>query len=235
MDVRTLMRQAVAYNRDRVAVISEDRTLTFTEAWARGVRLANALRALGVKPGDRVAGLEDNNLGAADFLIGCAVAGAVRVPLYPRNSRTAHQHMIEHTQCKVVLADDAYADSVTGLERQTAYLDHLVVRDAGYEEWLAGHDDTDPRVSISADDWYVIRHSAGTTGRPKGVAYTHHDWLVVCRNWLYPVARLTSTSAVGHAAPISHGSGYLFIPAWLHGVPNVLLGRFEPGKVLDLM
>ena len=81
MDVRTLMRQAVAYNRDRVAVISEDRTLTFTEAWARGVRLANALRALGVKPGDRVAGLEDNNLGAADFLIGCAVAGAVRVPL----------------------------------------------------------------------------------------------------------------------------------------------------------
>ena len=235
MDVRTLMRQAVTYNRDRVAIVTEDRTLTFTEAWARGVRLANALRALGVKPGDRVAGLEDNNLGAADFLIGCAVAGAVRVPLYPRNSRTAHQHMIEHTQCKVVLADDTYADSVTGLERQTAYLDHLVVRDAGYEEWLAGHDDTDPRVSISADDWYVIRHSAGTTGRPKGVAYTHHDWLVVCRNWLYPVARLTSTSAVGHAAPISHGSGYLFIPAWLHGVPNVLFGRFEPGKVLDLM
>jgi acyl-CoA synthetase (AMP-forming)/AMP-acid ligase II len=108
------MRQAVAHNRHRVAVVSEDRTLTFAEAWARGIRLANALRAMGVEPGDRVAGLEDNNLGAPDFLIGCAVAGSVRVPLYPRNSRTAHQHMIEHTGCKAVLADDTSADSVTG-------------------------------------------------------------------------------------------------------------------------
>jgi acyl-CoA synthetase (AMP-forming)/AMP-acid ligase II len=39
--------------------------------------------------------------------------------------------------------------------------------------------------------------------------------------------RLTTTSAVGHAGPISHGSGYLFIPGWLHGVPNVLFGAFE--------
>jgi acyl-CoA synthetase (AMP-forming)/AMP-acid ligase II len=190
---------------------------------------------MGVQPGDRVAGLEDNNLGAADFLVGCAVAGAVRVPLYPRNSRTAHQYMVEHTQCKVVLADGTYADSVTGLEREIADLDHVVIRDADYEEWLAGHDDTDPDVAISEDDWYIIRHSGGTTGRAKGVGYTHHDWLVVCRNWLYPVERLTSASAVGHAAPISHGSGYLFVPGWLHGVPNVLFGRFETGTVLDLM
>ena len=235
MDVTTLMRQAVAYNRDRVAIITEDQTLTFAEAWRRGVRLANALRALGVEPGDRVAGLEDNNLGAADFLVGCAVAGAVRVPLYPRNSREAHQHMIDHTQCKVVVADSSYADSVKGLESETPDLHHVVVRDSGYEAWLAKHDDTDPDVAVTGDDWYVIRHSGGTTGRAKGVGYTHHDWLVVCRNWMYPMERLTTTSAVGHAGPISHGSGYLFIPGWLHGVPNVLFGAFEPGKVLDLM
>lgn len=86
MDVRTLMRQAVTFNRDRVAIVTEDRQLTFSEAWTRGLRLANALRDMGVKPGDRVDGLEDNVVGAADFLIGCAAAGAVRVPLYPRDS-----------------------------------------------------------------------------------------------------------------------------------------------------
>jgi acyl-CoA synthetase (AMP-forming)/AMP-acid ligase II len=235
MDVRTLMRQSVAYHRDRPAIVSEERTLTFGEAWDRGVRLANALRDLGVEPGDRVAGLEDNNLGAADFFIACAVAGAVRVPLYPRNSRAAHHHMIDHTSCKVVLSDAAYADSVNGLDDEIGDLGHVVVRDDHYESWLASYPATDPDVAIDGDDWYVIRHSGGTTGRSKGVAYTHHDWLVVCRNWIYPIARLLPSSAVGHAGPISHGSGYLFIPGWLHGVPNVLFGSFEPGKVLDMM
>ena len=87
------------FNRDRPAIITEDRRLSFAESWERGCRLGNGLISMGVKPGDRVAGLEDNNLAAADFFIGCAIAGAVRVPLYPRNSPEAHAHMVEHTDC----------------------------------------------------------------------------------------------------------------------------------------
>lgn len=229
MDVRTQMRRAVQFNRDRTAIITEDRRLTFGEAWARGCRLANGLIALGVRPGDRVAGLEDNNLAAADFFLGCAIAGAVRVPLYPRNSPEAHAHMVEHTDCRLLMTDAAHADSVAGLTLPT------VVRDEGYERWLAGHDDADPDVTVDGDDWYVIRHSGGTTGRPKGVGYTHEDWLLVCRNWMYPVARVEPHSVMGHAGPISHGSGYLFVPGWLHGAANLLFGAFEPGKVLALM
>ena len=223
------MRRAVEFNRDRPAIITEDCRLSFAEAWERGCRLANGLISMGVKPGDRVAGLEDNNLAAADFFIGCALAGAVRVPLYPRNSPEAHAHMVEHTDCRVLMADAAYSDSVAALTLPT------VIRDEGYERWLASHPSVDPDVPIHEDDWYVIRHSGGTTGRPKGVGYTHKDWLLVCRNWMYPVARVETHSVVGHAGPISHGSGYLFIPGWLHGATNLLFGAFEPGKVLSMM
>jgi acyl-coenzyme A synthetase/AMP-(fatty) acid ligase len=174
--------------------------LTFAQAWARGVRPANALRALGVGPGDRVAGVEDNNLGAADLFIGCAIAGAVRVPLYARNARGSHGHMLAQTAAKVVLADAAYSGTVTGLEKEIPTLDQVVVRDAGYEDWLAAQPGTDPMVEVGPDDWYVIRHSAGTTGRPKGVGYTQHDWLVNCRNWFYRLAPLRMSSVVGHAA-----------------------------------
>ena len=107
MDVPSLMRQAVQLYGSRTAIVTEDRTLTFAQAWDRGVRLANALRALGVGPGDRVAGVEDNNLGAADLFIGCAIAGAVRVPLYARNARRSHGHMLAQTAARVVLADAA--------------------------------------------------------------------------------------------------------------------------------
>jgi acyl-CoA synthetase (AMP-forming)/AMP-acid ligase II len=235
MDVPSLMRQSVSFHRDRPAIITGDRTLTFAEAWDRGVRMANGLRALGVQPGDRVAGLEDNNLSAADLFIGAAIAGAVRVPLYARNSRRSHGQMVEQTQTRVVLTDVLYEDSVAGLDQEIDSLDHVFVRDAGYEQWLAGQSDIDPQVEVGGDDWYIIRHSAGTTGRPKGVGYTQHDWLVNCRNWYYRLPNLELDSVVGHAGPISHASGYLFLPAWLHGSTNLLFGAFSADKVLDMM
>ena len=147
MDVRTQMRRAMEFNRNRPAIITEDRRLSFAGSWERGCRLANGLISMGVTPGDRVAGLEDNNLAAADFFIGCAIAGAVRVPLYPRNSPEAHAHMVEHTDCRVLMADSAYADSVAELSLPT------VIRGADYETWLASHPANDPDVLIHEDDW----------------------------------------------------------------------------------
>ena len=235
MDVPSLMRQALQFNADRQAIITENETLTFAQAWDRGVRLANGLIALGVEPGDRVAGLEDNNLGAADLFLGAAIAGAVRVPLYARNRRLSHGQMIEQTQTKVLLTDRAYLDDVAGLDNDVATLEHVIDRGDDYAGWLAAQSDVDPMVSVDADDWYVIRHSAGTTGRPKGVGYTQHDWLVNCRNWYYRLPNLERHSVVGHAGPISHASGYLFLPAWLHGSANLLFGAFDAGKVLDMV
>ena len=97
MDVRTQMRSAANYNAHREAVAAGDRRLTFAQAWERGVRLANGLLALGLRPQDRVGVLEDNTLESADFFLADAVANLVRVPLYPRNARESHVHMLAHT------------------------------------------------------------------------------------------------------------------------------------------
>jgi acyl-CoA synthetase (AMP-forming)/AMP-acid ligase II len=235
MDVRTQMRRAVLFNQHRTAIVTEHRSLTFAEMWQRACRLANGLRALGVQPGDRVGSLEDNDLPGADLFVGAAVANAVRVPLYPRNSREAHVHMLEHTQCSVLLIDPPYAEIVAGIEAEVPTLRHVLVRDDSYEGWLAAQPGEDPDVPVAETDWFIIRHSGGTTGRSKGVAYTHRDWLDVARNWFYPLPAVTWGDVVGHAGPISHGSGYFFTPGWLHGAANLLINGFEPGKVLDLM
>ena len=235
MQVTSLMRQAAELNRDRTAVITQDGSLTFAAAWARGVRLANGLLAMGVRPGDRVAGLEDNVLGCVDLYLGCAIAGAVRVPLYPRNSREAHSSMVAGTECVVLVTDVAYADSVAGLDAEVPSLQRILVRDCGYEGWLASHDDVDPMVEIGDDDWFIIRHSAGTTGQPKGVGYTQSDWVLNCRNWAYCLERMHRGSVIGHAGPISHASAYLFLPGWLAGATNLLFGAFEPTKVIGMM
>ena len=89
MDVTSAMRRAATFFADREAVVHGKDRLTFAGAWERGCRLANGLIALGLKPGERVAVLEDNSKEAADFFLGAGIANLVRVPLYPRNSREA--------------------------------------------------------------------------------------------------------------------------------------------------
>lgn len=235
VDVSSAMRQAVGFHGDRIAVVAGGREWTFAEAWRRGIRLANGLADLGIRPGDRVASLEDNNVGAADVTLAGAILGAVRVPLYARNSRSAHHGMMERTGTRAVLADPVYAPSVEGLDLEIDTLDHVLVRDERYDKWHADQSEVDPEIVVDPDALCVIRHSAGTTGTPHGVGYSHHDWLVTCRNFFYRLPNLELDSVVGHAAPVSHGSGYLFLPAWLHGATNVLFGPFEPANVLRQM
>jgi len=235
LTVGELMCRAAAHNADRMAVISGDRRLTFAQAWTRGIRLANALLEMGLRPGDRVGVLEDNSLESQDFFAGAAIANLARVPLYGRDSRQAHAHNLGHTNCRVLVVSANYAQDVKGLEDELPDLERIVVRDEGYEDWLAGFSDQDPRVLADTDDVHVIRHTGGTTGRAKGVAYSHRKWLASGRDWTYRLPPIEAGDRCLHVSPISHGSGYLYLPMWLQGAANILVASAEPGATLALI
>jgi acyl-CoA synthetase (AMP-forming)/AMP-acid ligase II len=235
MDMRSLFLRAVETWPDHEAIVAGDVRLSFSQAWDRGLRLANVLREHGVQAGDRVAVLEDNTLEASDIYVGCTAANFVRVPLYARNSREAHGHMIRNTGCTAVVVSASRASELDGIEADCPDLRYVLVRDAPYEGLLASADATDFGTRPSPDVPYVIRHTAGTTGRSKGVAYTHWKWLAYCRDWFYPFPGLEVGDANLCASPISHGSGYFFTPIWIGGGRNVLLEKVEPKACLDLM
>ena len=69
MDVRTQIRRAARYFAQQEALVHGHRRLTFSEAWLRGVKLANALAECGLQPGDRIATLEKNSIEAADITL----------------------------------------------------------------------------------------------------------------------------------------------------------------------
>ena len=235
MDVRSLMRRAASFHGAREAVVAGQQRLTFAEAWQRGLRLANGLLGLGLAPGERVGVLEDNSLEAADFFAGTAAANLVRVPLYPRNGREAHLHMLGHTNCRALVVSEKFAGEVDGIAGELADLEHVVIRDAGYEDWLAAQSATDPEVPVAPDDNYIIRHTGGTTGRSKGVAYTHRAWLAAGRDWFYTHPPIEPGDKCMHIGPIAHAAGYMFLPIWLSGGCNVLVDHFDPEHTLDIM
>ena len=235
MDVRTLMRRAAEHNADAEAISSEGTRLTYAEAWRRGLRLANGLLDMGLIPGDRVGVLEDNGIGAQDVFAGAAAGGLVRVPLYARNSSESHRQMLEHTGCRALIVSEQYLPSVDGVEGSVDTIEHVVVRDDGYEKWLASLPDDDPNPTVNPNDYFIIRHSGGTTGRAKGVAYTHRAWLAAGRDWFYNFPPVQTGDACVHLGPISHGSGYLYTPIWLSGGRSVLVREFDPDQALAVM
>ena len=235
MDVTGLMRQSAQFNAHRTAIVHRDRRLTYAQAWERGVRLANRLLAMGLQPGDRIGVLEDNSVEAQDVFAGAGIAGLVRVPLYARNSPESHHHMLSHTDCRALVVTKNYLADVEPALAELPGLRHVIVRDETYEDWLAAGSPDDPRVRIQPDDWYIIRHTGGTTGKSKGVAYSHRSWLAAGRDWFYNFPPMQAGDPCLHVGPISHGSGYLYTPTWLSGGVNILLDRFDPAETLEIM
>jgi acyl-coenzyme A synthetase/AMP-(fatty) acid ligase len=93
----------------------------------------------------------------------------VRVPLYPRNDHKSHVHMLAHSGCRAVVVAEKYAE-IAAIRDELPELEHGLVRDAGYADWLARQFAVDPDPAIDAEDYFIIRHAGGTTGKSKGVA-----------------------------------------------------------------
>ncbi len=179
--------------------------------------------------------LEDNSIEAQDFFVGAAIAGLVRVPLYARNSTESHEHMLGHTGCRALVIADKYLSDVQGVADRLPDLGAVFVRDSSYEKWLSEQSAVDPDVEIKPDDWYIVRHTGGTTGKSKGVAYSHRSWLAAGRDWFYNFPPMQAGESCLHVGPISHGSGYLYTPTWLSGGTNVLLDHFDATDTIDVM
>ena len=201
--------------------------------------MANGLLDLGLSPGDRIGVLEDNSIEAQRPVRRGRRGGPIsyECPSTPGTPRRAHVHMLGHTGCRalVVMAAPTPLTSTHGLAMSLPGLEHVVVRDdlVTRTGWAPSRRST--RIPpIDPDDWFIIRHTGGTTGRPQGVAYSHRSWLAAGRDWFYnfPPVRASAMCA-SMSVPSPTGSEYLFTPIWLSGGTNVLLDRFDPQETLE--
>lgn len=235
MDVRSILRRSAAFNRDRVAVVAGEQRLSYGEMWQRGVHLANGLLGVGLRPQDRIGTLEANGLGAADTYVGAAAANLVRVPLYERNTRFGHVEMLTNVGARAIIVDAEYADEVRNISAEVPTLEHIIVRDDGYEDWLALQSDVDPDPPVAEDDLYIIRHTGGTTGAPKPVPNSHRTWIACARDYFYPLPAPVLGDVILHAGPLSHASGYWLLPLWAVGGVQVLVAGLTTEQLLDVM
>jgi fatty-acyl-CoA synthase len=171
----------------KTAMVSGDRRVTYREFADETTRVARALQALGVRPGDRVAYLSPNvpEMLIAHFAV--PLAEAVLVSINTRLSPDEIRYILEHSGSEVLVVHASLLESVRPIAKELTSVRHVVVAGGQYDQQAVdGLDARDyPSLLAAGSDeplpWSVpderspisINYTSGTTGRPKGVMYSH--------------------------------------------------------------
>jgi len=203
----------------------------------RASRIAGALDAAGLHPGERVALVSRNVPDYIEALFGIWWAGLVAVPvnakLHPRElayilANSGARHGFVDADWETAIG--AAADEATALERI------VPLGGAGFAALRAAPPLVAP-APCRDDDPAWLFYTSGTTGRPKGVVITHGNLRAMSQGFLTDVEAVAPGDAILHPAPLSHGSGLYVLPHVLAGAVNVIpeSGAFDPDEIVALL
>ena len=232
--VSFLRRSAYVYP-DKVAVVHGERRITYREFDERVNRLAAALAAAGVEPGERIAFMAPNIPALLEAHYGVPAAGAVLVPINTRLGRKEVAYILRHSGARMVFADHEFVHLVDGAGLPVIRIDDTGAPGDPYEDFLAAgsaerfeHPIRDEEQTIS------INYTSGTTGRPKGVMYTHRGaYLNALMEALE--SHLRPESVLLWVVPMFHCNGWCFTWAvTAMGGRHVCLRKVDPATMWEL-
>jgi long-chain acyl-CoA synthetase len=226
---------SAAQGADRPALRMDDATLTYGGFQDAALRVAAALQARGVRPGDRVGLVLPNVLAFPIVFYGALLAGAVVVPMNPLLKAREVQYYLEDSGARVVVTLETTAEPVREAAG-TVGVEAVVVGPVLPAELMGDEPHAGP-VERADDDLAVILYTSGTTGQPKGAQLTHAN---LGRNALTTadtLAENTADDVIMGCLPLFHVFGLTcgLNTAVLRGSLLTLIPRFDGSKALSVI
>jgi len=224
---------------DKAALVDGERRISYAELDATTNRIAQALLAAGVEPGDRVAFLDKNVPEYFELLFGAAKARAVTVAVNWRLAPPEMAYILNHSQVKVLLVGREFLGHIDQMELESGP-EVLVIEGGegdrkGFADWYGAHEATDPLLPSEWEDTCYQLYTSGTTGLPKGVELTNRNFFsmlgVTSKAWHFDTESINLV-----AMPLFHiaGSGWGFVGLY-NGGTNVLMREVDPAGILQLV
>jgi len=226
------------------------REATYAQVAERAARLAGALTALGVEPGDRVGTFLWNTQEHLEAYLAVPSMGAVLHTLNLRLFPEQLAYVVNHGQDRVVIADVTVLPLLARVADELSTVEHLVVVGEGgdtsafdrlvvsrYEELLAKAPATYDWPDVDERSAAAMCYTSGTTGNPKGVVYSHRStWLHSLASATANVFALSEHDTVLPVVPMFHAAAWgLAYSGWFAGCDFVMPGRFLQARPLAKM
>ena len=208
---------------------------------ARAQRLMHALDALGLERGDRVATLAWNHYRHLEAYFAIPCTGRVLHTLNLRLSASELAYIVRDAEDRVLLVDPDLLPLVEQVRAEGGLetVEHVIaLDDGGYEQLLASQPDHYDPIEIDERAPFGLCYTSGTTGRPKGVVYTHRS------SFLHALAVSSAAGpAVGPADAVLPVVPMFHAMAW--GLPHAaaavgakqvfLAGALDAGVLVDAL
>lgn len=199
---------------------------TYRDAHRRTKKLANALLALGVSPGDRLGTLAWNTHRHYEAYFGIAGIGAVSHTINPRLFPEQISYIINHAEDKLLFIDETFIPLVESLASQLSTVKKIIVLTdktdietslsnwVAYESLIAAQPDEFDWPTFDERSASSLCYTSGTTGNPKGVLYSHRSTVIHTYTASMPDAlNVSARDVVMPVVPMFH------VNAW--GLPYI--------------
>ncbi|MFN3601716.1 MAG: AMP-binding protein [Dietzia sp.] len=175
-----------AYGADRLAVVEDERRLTYADLEAEANRWASALSSLGVGAGDHVGVHLRNGVDCLALILGVLKLRAVTISINYRYSGPELRYLYDYSDTSVLVFHREFGAAVTEAVSGLDAIRHTIVVEDGSgvdtipdgahpaRETLDAASAERPGLERSADDLYLV-FTGGTTGKPKGVMWRQED------------------------------------------------------------
>jgi fatty-acyl-CoA synthase len=218
---------------NRVALTCAGRDTTYAELNERVDRLADALRGLGVRRGDRVAYLGANHSSFVETLFATGLLGAVFVPLNIRLAAPELQYILDDSGAELLICGRSHRHMAEQLRVRRTVID-----DEGgeYEKLVASGRPEPIDEEVGLGDLCLIMYTSGTTGHPKGAMLSHGNLTWNTYNLMIDVD-LSSSEVTLISAPLFHiaALAQTLLPTVIKGGRSILEGSFDVDRTYDLI
>ncbi|MBZ0215473.1 MAG: AMP-binding protein, partial [Fimbriimonadaceae bacterium] len=225
------------------AIVCGQTSLTYRQLDLQANRLANAFLALGLRKGAKIAILSHNlpEYGLTFFAV--ARTGYVLTNVSILYSTDELAYVLDKADVEVLIFDIAFEENVAPLLQRLEKLKHLISIGASaldnvpsLTDFAAAHSSDAPQVEIDETDPFCMTYTGGTTGRPKGVLFSHRGRAVTAHTVMVEEA-IDERDIVGIVTPLFHVAALniMFQPAILAGATTVFLPKWSPEAFLDMV